>query len=128
MANLSRCCSPPEHFPTRRSAIWVIPARSSTSAAGLLCANRLAVYCTVSETVRSFSSPPVCITAETRPGVPAEDERLPGRLPGQAEDDVDGGGLARAVRPEHRHDFSRRDAHVDIPDRLHGPEMLPDVL
>src|SRR5579862_4833034 len=71
IANLSRCCSPPEHFPTRRSAIWVIPARSSTSAAGLRCANRLAVYCTVSLTVRSFSSPPVCITAETRPRVTA---------------------------------------------------------
>jgi hypothetical protein len=60
-------CSPPEHFPTRRSAIWAMPARLSTSPAGSLSANKLAVYCTVSMTVRSLSSPPVCMTADTRP-------------------------------------------------------------
>ena len=67
MANRSRCCSPPEHFPTRRPAIAVMPARSSTSATGLLTAKSLAVYCTVSATVRSLSRPPACMTAATRP-------------------------------------------------------------
>ena len=45
----------------------VMPALSSTSSTGLVSANRLAVYCTVSRTVRSLSRPPVCITAATRP-------------------------------------------------------------
>ena len=44
MANRSRCCSPPEHLPTLRPAIAVMPARSSTSPTGRLTANRLAVY------------------------------------------------------------------------------------
>src|SRR3954466_6134737 len=67
IAKRSRCCSPPEHFATRRSAMPVIPALSSTSSTGLVSANRLAVYCTVSRTVRSLSRPPVCITAATSP-------------------------------------------------------------
>ena len=67
MAKRSRCCSPPEHLPTLRPAIAVMPARSSTSPTGRLTANKLAVYWAVSATVRSLSNPPVCMTAETRP-------------------------------------------------------------
>src|SRR5664279_2752990 len=67
MANRSRCCSPPEHLPTLRSPIAVIPARSSTSLTGLDWLNRLAVYWAVSSTVRSLSIPPLCSTADTKP-------------------------------------------------------------
>src|SRR5262245_48694459 len=67
IANRSRCCSPPEHLATLRSAMPVMPAFSRTSSTGLVSANRLAVYSTVSRTLRSLSSPPVCITALTRP-------------------------------------------------------------
>ena len=67
MANRSRCCSPPEHLPTRRSAISAMPARRSAAGTSAFWANRLAVYWAVSPTVRSLSSPPVCMTAETRP-------------------------------------------------------------
>jgi hypothetical protein len=58
----------------------------------------------------------------------AEDRHLAGGRLGQAEDEVDGGRLTRAVGPEDRHDFSRGDAHVDIPDRLDLPEVLSDPL
>ena len=44
MAKRNRCCSPPEHFPTVRPAIAVIPARSSTSPTGRLTAKSPAVY------------------------------------------------------------------------------------
>ena len=44
-----------------------MPARCSTSAGGSVWVNRLAVYSTVSATVKSLSSPPVCMTAETSP-------------------------------------------------------------
>ena len=67
IANRSRCCSPPEHLATLRFAICAMPALSSTASTGLVSAKRLAVYCTVSRTLRSLSSPPVCMTAATRP-------------------------------------------------------------
>ena len=67
IANRSRCCSPPEHLATLRFAISEMPALSSTASTGLVSAKRLAVYCTVSRTLRSLSSPPVCMTAATRP-------------------------------------------------------------
>ena len=67
IANRSRCCSPPEHFATLRSAMVAIPALTSTSSTGRVSANRLAVYSTVSRTERSLSSPPVCMTAATSP-------------------------------------------------------------
>ena len=67
IANRSRCCSPPEHLPTLRSASPVMPACARTSSTGWVSAKRLAVYATVSRTVRSLSRPPVCMTAETSP-------------------------------------------------------------
>ena len=45
----------------------LIPARFSASSTEFELAKRLAVYLAVSRTVRSFSSPPVCSTADTSP-------------------------------------------------------------
>ena len=55
----------------------VMPARSSTSATGAVSANSEAVRRTVSATVRSFSSPPVCITAATMPRAIASRGAIP---------------------------------------------------
>ena len=46
----------------------------------------------------------------------------------QAEDHVDRGGLARAVRPEQRHDLARRDGQVNVTHGLDMTKVLADVL
>ena len=130
MAKRSRCCSPPEHLPTRRSAMPVMPARSSTSSTGLACTNRLAVYCAVSahgEVLEQAAGLHHRGDESARDGLPwlhAEDFRRARGRPGQPQDDVDGGGLARAVGPEERDDLPRRDVQVDVPDRLDRAEVL----
>ena len=132
IANRSRCCSPPEHLATLRPAISVMPALSSTASTGLVSANRLAVYCTVSRTVRSLSRPPVCITAATRPramawrGAMPEHLDLAGRRVGEPQHHVDGGGLAGAVGAEEGHHLAGLDLEVDPPDRVHVAEVLGD--
>ena len=83
---------------------------------------------------RSRSSEPVCSIAPTppvvdraRPGPPEHRDRA--RVgPGQAEQHLDRGRLARAVRPEQRDRLARRDLEVDAGDRVHralrGAERL----
>ncbi len=66
-ANRSRCCWPPEHFPTTRSARSAMPARSRTSSTGRALACSAATSRTVSTTVTSRSRPPDWRTAEIRP-------------------------------------------------------------
>ena len=121
-----------------RSAISDSPARSMTAATRSLRPCVAAIARTVSSTVKSGSSPPVCITADTRPARP----RVPGSAPytstvprvgpGQAEQHVDGGGLARPVGPEERDDLAGLDGQVDVVDRddraaVGGPEGLAEA-
>jgi hypothetical protein len=77
MANRSRCCWPPEHFTTRRPAMSAMPARPNTSATGRVLLNKLAVRRSVSSTVRSLRSPPLCMTAEMRPWRTAVEGSMP---------------------------------------------------
>ncbi len=134
MAKRSRCCSPPEHFATTRSARAAMPASASTSATGRVSAKRLAVSSTVSRTVRSLSRPPVCMTAETRPRaiacprLEAEDPDAAGGGPGEPEDHVDRGGLPGAVRPEEGDDLALLELEVDPAHGVHGAEVLGDAL
>ena len=107
-----------------------MPACASTSSTGWVSANRLAVYATVSRTVRSLSRPPVCMTAETSPRAMACLGRRPststvpcGRLR-QAEQHVDGRGLAGAVGAEEGDDLALLDLQVDAAHGLHGAEVL----
>ena len=54
-------------------------------------------------------------------GVAAEDQGLAGGGKQQAEDELDGGGLARAVGPEESEDFASLDFEVE---GLQGPNLL----
>ena len=67
MAKRRRCCWPPEHFLTVREAKSVTPARCMASSTSIRWVKKLAVSATVSRTVMSGRSPPVCMTAVTRP-------------------------------------------------------------
>ena len=131
MANRSRCCSPPEHLPTRRSAMPLMPARSSTSSTGRLSANRLAVSSHGLGDGQVLEQPArSACTAETRPRAMASaagqsvDLDLAAGRAGQAQDHVDGRGLAGPVGPEEGHDLARGDGQVDPPHGLHGAEAL----
>ena len=59
------------------SAISLMPASASTSSTERVWTKRLPVYSTVSRTLRSLSSPPVCMTAETRPWATAARGAMP---------------------------------------------------
>ena len=108
----------------------VMPASSIARATGIGCRCSAANMVTSSRTVTSGSSAPPCSMAPTRPACTAahrsctEDRDLAGVRPGQAQQHVDGGGLAGPVGSEERHHLAGCDLQVDPADGVDVPEAL----
>ena len=131
IAKRSRCCSPPEHLPTLRSAIAGRCRRvARTSSTGLVSAKRLAVYCDgladgeVLEQAAGLHHRRDEAAGDGLAGLDAEHlDRARGGLR-QAEDHVDGRGLAGAVGAEEGHDLAGLELEVDAADGVHVTEVL----
>ena len=119
-ANRTRCFWPPESLLQRRDARSEIPLRRNASATGIGFAvqrgdhgDRLADGGVVEQGAALQHRADRCRSAHRVARARAEDGDRAGVGPGEAEQHVDGGRLARAVRAEQRHHLARRDHQVD---------------